>query len=81
MKIFKIALLFFLISCANESLGKRPDHREVKDTVQLDEVGINDLDLGDSIKTVINHAKWQATQQVTYDPTYVVLKYPNFLIH
>lgn len=77
MKIFKIALLFFLISCANESLGKRPDHREVKDTVQIDEVGINDLDLGDSIKTVINHAKWQATQQVTYDPTYVVLKYPN----
>ena len=77
MKIFQIAFLFFLISCGNEIIEKRPNPREVKDTVQLDKAEINDLNLGDSIRAVINHAKWQATQQVTYDPAYVVLKYPN----
>jgi len=77
MKIVKIAFLFFLISCVNENQEKRPIPREVKNTVQLDEAGINDLNLGDSIRTIVNHAKWQATQQVTYDPSYVVLKYPN----
>ena len=77
MKIIQIAFLFFLISCGNEIVEKRSEPREAKDTVQLDEVVINDLDLGDSIRAVINHAKWQATQQVTYDPAYVVLKYPN----
>ena len=77
MKIFQIAFLFFIISCGNEIIEKRPNPSEAKDTVQLDEAEINDLDLGDSIRAVINHAKWQATQQVTYDPAYVVLKYPN----
>ncbi len=77
MKIFQIAFLFFIISCGNEIIEKRPNPSEAKDTVQLDEAGINELDLGDSIRAVINHAKWQATQQVTYDPAYVVLKYPN----
>ena len=78
MKIFKIALLFFLISCANESLGKRPFSKEVQDALLIDASNTNNLiHIGDSIKTVINHAKWQATQQVTYDPAYVVLKYPN----
>lgn len=77
MKLFKIAFLFFLFSCGNEINEKRPILREVKDTVQVDETELNNLDLGDSILAVINHAKWQTTQQVTYDPAYVVLKYPN----
>jgi uncharacterized protein YijF (DUF1287 family) len=77
MKLFQITFLFFLISCGNEIIEKRPNPREAKDTVQLEEAKINDLDLGDSIRAVINHAKWQTTQQVTYDPAYVVLKYPN----
>jgi uncharacterized protein YijF (DUF1287 family) len=29
------------------------------------------------MKTVIDHAKWQTTQDVTYDGSYVKLKYPN----
>ena len=60
MKIFQIAFLFFLISCGNEIIEKRPNPREVKDTVQLDKAEINDLNLGDSIRAVINHAKWQS---------------------
>jgi uncharacterized protein YijF (DUF1287 family) len=30
-----------------------------------------------NMKKVIDHAKWQATQHVTYDGTYVQIKYPN----
>ena len=35
------------------------------------------ISLSDSIKKVIEHAKWQTTQQVAYNGAYVRLEYPN----
>ena len=82
MKIYIPILLFLLVSCFSNGDAQKKENTEIKDTLQVrienDESQIKDLSLlSDSIIKVIEHAKWQATQQVTYDPAYVVLKYPN----
>ena len=33
--------------------------------------------LEEPVGDVVKHAKWQATQDVTYDPSYVIIDYPN----
>jgi uncharacterized protein YijF (DUF1287 family) len=35
------------------------------------------LNLSETCQSVVNHVKWQSTQDVTYDPSYFTISYPN----
>ncbi len=82
MKIYIPILLFLLVSCVSNGDAQKKENKDIKDTLQVkiehDEGLIKDLSLlSDSIIKVIEHAKWQTTQQVTYDGSYINISYPN----
>ena len=82
MKIYIPILLFLLVSCFSNGDAQKKENTEIKDTLQVrienDESQIKDLSLlSDNIIKVIEHAKWQTTQQVTYDGSYINISYPN----
>jgi uncharacterized protein len=82
MKIYIPILLFLLVSCVSNGDAQKKENTDIKDTLQVkiehDEGLIKDLSLlSDSIIKVIEHAKWQTTQQVTYDASYFNISYPN----
>ena len=82
MKIYIPILLFLLVSCVSNGDVQKKENTDIKDTLHVkiehDEGLIKDLSLlSDSIIKVIEHAKWQTTQQVTYDGSYINISYPN----
>jgi hypothetical protein len=85
MKVLVICFLFVIgLSYAKLYTPVQKEEKKIKVTevTEVEEEQLEEVEpelLIDSIepKGIVSHAKWQTTQDVTYDPNYVVLKYPN----
>ncbi len=77
-KLFHIFLAAHLLTFTS-ACQENPD-QTVSDTFETKQAAADSLsqeNLSPSCKTFVDHVKWQSTQDVTYDPSYFTIPYPN----
>ena len=73
-----ILFLFIFCSCAYLSDQNEKTNANEKNEVTQSVTELRDTLEKDTVRSkYLKHIIWQSTQEVTYDPSYFVLKYPN----
>lgn len=75
--LFSVSLLFLGMAIFGSYPSALPLFDKTKDVKQQSVHTSDSLQLSSTCKTFVQHVKWQSTQDVTYDPSYFTIPYPN----